>query len=86
MAGRHHSEESKRKMSQAHKANQQGTNQSSSNGQKPNYVLEPMSMQDFLSNHPSVEDYIKSLAKKVVKEEVQKLIWNSKRNISIIDT
>jgi hypothetical protein len=42
-----------------------------------------MTMQDFLSNHPSVEDYLKQLAKKVVKEQIDKLIWNSQRRISI---
>ena len=79
-----HSMESRNKMSQSHKAYQQRIrdNQSNSN-QNRNYVMQPMTMQDFLSNHPSVEDYIKQLAKKVVKEQIDKLIWNNQRKISI---
>lgn len=82
--GKSHSQESRNKMSQSHKAYQQRIrdNQSNSN-QNRNYVMQPMTMQDFLSNHPSVEDYIKQLAKKVVKEQIDKLIWNSQRRISI---
>ena len=82
--GKSHSQESRNKMSQSHKAYQQRIrdNQSNSN-QNRNYVMQPMTMQDFLSNHPSVEDYIKQLAKKVVKEQIDKLIWNNQRKISI---
>ena len=84
MYGKSHSMESRNKMSQSHKAYQQSirNNQSNTN-QSRNYVMQPMSMQDFLSNHPSVEDYLKQLAKKVVKEQIDKLIWNSQRRISI---
>lgn len=79
MFGRTHSQESRNKMSQSHKAYQQSirSNQSNTN-QNRNYVMQPMTMQDFLSNHPSVEDYIKQLAKKVVKEEIDKFIWREK--------
>ena len=84
MYGKSHSMESRNKMSQSHKAYQQSirSNQSNTN-QNRNYVMQPMTMQDFLSNHPSVEDYIKQLAKKVVKEQLDKLIMNSQRRISI---
>lgn len=84
MFGRTHSPESRNKMSASHKAYQQSirSNQSNTN-QNSNYVMQPMTMQDFLSNHPSVEDYLKQLAKKVVKEQIDKLIWNSQRKISI---
>lgn len=79
-----HSMESRNKMSQSHKAYQQRIRDNQSNtNQNRNYVMQPMTMQDFLSNHPSVEDYIKQLAKKVVKEQIDKLIWNSQRRISI---
>ena len=83
--GKSHSQESRNKMSQSHKAYQQRIrdNQSNSN-QNRNYVMQPMTMQDFLPNHPSVEDYIKQLAKKVVKEEIDKFIWREQnQRISI---
>lgn len=82
--GKSHSMESRNKMSQSHKAYQQRIrdNQSNSN-QSRNYVMQPMTMQEFLSNNPSVEDYIQQLAKKVVKEQLDKLIMNSQRRISI---
>ena len=84
MYGKSHSMESRNKMSQSHKAYQQSirSNQSNTN-QNRNYVMQPMTMQQFLSNNPSVEDYIQQLAKKVVKEQIDKLIMNSQRRISI---
>ena len=79
-----HSMESRNKMSASHKAYQQRIRDNQSNNcQNKNYVIQPMSMQDFLSNHPSVEDYLKQLAKQVVKEQINKLIWNNQRRISI---
>lgn len=80
--GKSHSLESRQKMAASHRAYQQRIRDNQSN-QNKNYVMQPMSMQDFLSNHPSVEDYIKQLTKKVVKEQIDKLIWNSQRRISI---
>ena len=82
--GKSHSMESRNKMSQSHKAYQQRIRDNqSNNSHNRNYVMQPMSMQDFLSNHPSVEDYLKQLAKKVVKEQIDKLIWNCQKRISI---
>lgn len=84
MAGRHHTMQSRQKMSQSHKAYQQRIRDNQSNtNQNRNYVMQPMTMQQFLSNNPSVEDYIQQLAKKVVKEQLDKLIMNSQRRISI---
>lgn len=82
--GKSHSMESRNKMSASHRAYQQRIrdNQSNSN-QNRNYVMQPMTMQQFLSNNPSVEDYINQLAKKVVKEQLDKLILSSQRRISI---
>ena len=34
-----------------------------------------ISMDEFLSANPSVEQYIKALASKVIKEEIDKVIW-----------
>lgn len=83
--GKSHSQESRNKMSQSHRAYQQRIRDNQSNtNQNRNYVMQPMTMQDFLSNHPSVEDYIKQLAKKVVKEEIDKFIWREQnQRISI---
>ena len=84
MYGKSHSMESRNKMSQSHKAYQQRIRDNQSNtNQNRNYVMQPMTMQQFLSNNPSVEDYIQQLAKKVVKEQIDKLIMNSQRRISI---
>ena len=35
----------------------------------------PMTMDEFLSNNPSVKEYIKVLAHSVIKEEIDKLVW-----------
>lgn len=34
-----------------------------------------ITMDEFLSAHPSVEEYIKSLASKIIKEEIDKIVW-----------
>lgn len=83
--GKSHSMESRNKMSASHKAYQQRIRDNQSNtNQNRNYVMQPMTMQDFLSNHPSVEDYIKQLAKKVIREEIDKFIWREQnQRISI---
>ena len=84
MYGRTHSLESRNKMSASHKAYQQSLrNNQSNDNQNRNYVMRPMTMQQFLSNNPTVEDYLKELSKKVVQEEIDKLIRNSQRRISI---
>ena len=80
--GKRHSSESRARMAASHRAYQQRIrdNQSNSN-QSRNYVMQPMTMQEFLSNHPSVEDYINQLAKKVVEVQIDKKIMNRKRRI-----
>ena len=85
MFGKTHSQESRNKMSQSHRAYQQRIRDNQSNtNQNRNYVMQPMTMQDFLSNHPSVEDYLKQLAKKVIREEIDKFIWREQnQRISI---
>lgn len=35
----------------------------------------PLTMDEFLSNNPSVKEYIKVLANSIIKEEIDKLIW-----------
>ena len=34
-----------------------------------------VTMDEFLSNNPSVKEYIKVLANQVIKEEIDKLVW-----------
>ena len=34
-----------------------------------------VTMDEFLSNNPSVKEYIKALADKVIKEQIDKLVW-----------
>ena len=79
--GKSHSQESRNKMSQSHKAYQQRIrdNQSNSN-QSRNYVMQPMTMQEFLSNNPQldIKGYIQSLMKnelnEIIREEIKKLL------------
>ena len=43
-----------------------------------------VSMDEFLSNNPSVKEYIKLLASKIIKEEIDKFVWNQQhQTISI---
>ena len=81
MANRHHSMQSRQKMSDSHKAYQQRIRQQqSNNGQGGNYVMKPMTMQEFLSNNPSldIKGYIQSLMKneeilrEIIREEIKK--------------
>ena len=81
--GKRHSQESRNKMSASHKAYQQRIHQmQSNNGQNSNYVIKPMTMQEFLSNNPSldIKGYIKSLMKNenlirnIIREEIRKLL------------
>jgi hypothetical protein len=80
MANRHHSMESRQKMSDSHKAYQERIRQQqqSNNGQNSNYVMKPMTMQEFLSNNPQldIKGYIKSLMKNedVIKEIIREEI------------
>ena len=44
----------------------------------------PLTMDEFLSNNPSVKEYIKVLAQSVIKEEIDKLVWRKQnQRISI---
>ena len=35
-----------------------------------------VSMDEFLANNPSVKEYIKVLANSIIKEEINKFVWN----------
>lgn len=68
MSGRHHSEQSKSLMRQkALERNKQY--------QKWKDSQHHVTMDEFLSNNPSVKEYIKVLASKVIKEQIDKIIW-----------
>ena len=83
MYGKSHNMESRNKMSQSHKAYQQRIHQlQSNNGQNSNYVMKPMTMQEFLSNNPQldIKGYIQSLMKNedlirdIIREEIRRLL------------
>lgn len=68
MYGRTHSQQSREKMSQAATLRNQQYRDALRNQHH-------ITMDEFLSAHPSVEEYIKSLASKVIKEEIDKFVW-----------
>jgi hypothetical protein len=81
--GKKASQATRDKMSASHKAYQQRIHQmQSNNGQNTNYVMNPMTMQEFLSNNPQldIKGYIKSLMKNedvirdIIREEIEKLL------------
>ena len=81
--GKKASQATRDKMSASHKAYQQRIHQmQSNNGQNTNYVMKPMTMQEFLSNNPQldIKGYIKSLMQKeglikeIIREEIEKLL------------
>ena len=71
MWGRHHNSITRQKQSQAAiRRNQQY--------KKALDSQHHLTMDEFLSNNPTVEEYIKQLTRKVVKEEIDKFIWKEK--------
>ena len=68
MWGRHHNSITRQKQSDAAiRRNQQY--------KKALDAQHHLTMDEFLSNNPSVEQYIKALASKVIKEEIDKFVW-----------
>ena len=39
----------------------------------------PLTMDEFLSNNPSVKEYIKVLANSIIKEEIDKIAWKRQK-------
>ena len=74
MWGRHHSQQSKEKMSQAATLR----NQQYKDAMKNQHHV---SMDEFLSNNPSVKEYIKILAQNVIKEEIDKVVCKKQNQI-----
>lgn len=83
MFGKKMSQETRNRMSQSHKAYQQRIHQlQSKNCQNCNYVMKPMTMDEFLGNNPQldIKGYIQSLMKKeglikeIIREEIEKLL------------
>ncbi len=64
MYGRHHSEESKQRMSQSAKDRYERWR--STPQPQP-----PMTMDEFLSDNPTVKDYLDT----IIKEEIDKVVW-----------
>ncbi len=78
MANRHHTEQSKALMRQkALERNKQY--------QKWKDSQHHVTMDEFLSNNPSVKEYIRLLANKVIKEEIDKLVWRKQHQNQRID-
>ena len=69
MFNRKHSQQSREKMSQAATLR----NQQYRDALKGQHHV---SMDEFLANNPSVKEYIKVLANTIIKEEIDKLLWN----------
>ena len=72
MFGRTHSQQSKEKMSQAATLRNQQYRDALRNQHH-------VTMDEFLSANPSVKEYIKLLANKIIKEEIDKVIWRNQR-------
>ena len=68
MFGRKHSQQSREKMSQAATLRNQQYRDAMRNQHH-------ITMDEFLSANPSVKEYIRTLASKVIKEEIDKLVW-----------
>lgn len=80
MYGRTHSQESRNKMSQAATLRNQQYRDAMRNQHH-------VSMDEFLVANPSVKEYIKVLANKVIKEEIDKIVWRKQnKTISIPNT
>ena len=72
MYGRKHSQQSREKMSQAATLRNQQYRDAMRNQHH-------LTMDEFLSANPSVKEYIKLLANKIIKEEIDKVIWRNQR-------
>lgn len=72
MYGKRHSEASKNKMSQAATLRNQQYRDALRNQHH-------VSMDEFLAANPSVKEYIKVLASKIIKEEIDKCVWQKQR-------
>ena len=80
MYGRKHSEASRNKMSQAATLRNQQYRDALRNQRH-------VTMDEFLSANPKVEEYIKELTKNVVKEQIDLLVWRKQnQRISIPNT
>ena len=68
MYGRSHSQQSRNKMSQAATLRNQQYRDALRNQHH-------VTMDEFLSANPSVKEYIKLLANKIIQEQIDKVVW-----------
>ena len=73
MWGRHHSDSARLKQKNAAIERQKQY-------QKWKDSQHHVSMDEFLAANPKVEEYIKLLASKVIKEEIDKMVWKKQHN------
>ena len=73
MYGRTHSQQSRERMSQAATLRNQQYRDAMNNQHH-------VTMDEFLASNPKVEEYIKLLASKVIKEEIDKMVWKKQHN------
>ena len=69
MWGRHHSDSARLKQKNA-------AIERNKQYQKWKDSQHHVSMDEFLANNPSVKEYIKVLANSIIKEEINKFVWN----------
>jgi hypothetical protein len=74
MYGRTHSQQAREKMSQAATLR----NQQYRDALRSQHHV---SMDEFLSANPSVKEYIKVLANKIIKEEIDKVVWRKQNRV-----
>ncbi len=76
MFGRHHTEITKKKQSEAAK-------QRAAEYKRIKDSQHHVSMEEFLANNPSVKEYIKVLANSIIKEEINKTVCKKQQNIPL---
>ena len=75
MFGRHHSDQSKALMSDKAREREEQYRRLKAAQQPQHHVT----MDEFLGANPSVKEYIKVLAKSIIREEINKVVWKKQQ-------